>query len=111
MDVKPIVEDIVADLTVIYGDQPTFDAKKIEAIVKKAVEEVITARKYKEVGYTDEQVGADLPHYRSNIFGLAEYDFSHFGAPYETTHAENQTTRTWIAREKLFSGIIPLARF
>lgn len=106
-----VADMVISDLTTMYSDQPTFNEGKISVIVNKVVDEVVNARKYKEVGYTDEQIKKDLLNYKSQIYNLAEYDFSHFGAPNETSHSENSISRTWVERNKLFSGIIPLSRF
>lgn len=106
-----INEKVIADLTVMYGDQPTFNADKVAVIVNRVVEEVVKARRYKEENYSDEQIKTDLENYKSQIYGLAEYDFAHFGAPGELTRSENSTSRTWVDRSKLFAGIIPLSHF
>ena len=106
-----VADMVISDLTTMYSDQPTFNADKIAVIVKKVVEEVVKARRYKEENYSDEQIEADLLNYKSQIYNLAEYDFSHFGAPGETSHSENSISRTWIERNKLFAGIIPISHF
>ena len=106
-----VADMVISDLTTMYSDQPTFNADKIVVIVNKVVEEVVKARRYKEEDYSDEQIEKDLLNYKSQIYNLAEYDFSHFGAPHETEHSENSISRTWIERNKLFSGIIPLSKF
>lgn len=103
-----VADEVIAELTILYSDQPTFKAEKIKVIVNNVVDEVIKARNYKNVGYSDEQIMEDLYKYKSNIKKLAEYDFSQFGAPYEISHSENSVSRTWIERNKLFSGIIAI---
>lgn len=108
---KSVAEQVVSDLTTMYSDQPTFNADKIVVIVNRVVEEVVKARRYREENYSDEQIETDLHNYKSQIYSLAEYDFSKFGAPHETSHSENSTSRTWIERNKLFAGIIPLSHF
>lgn len=102
---------VISDLTTMYGDQPTFNLDKIAIIVQKVVDEVINARRYKQKNYTDEKIQIDLLNYRSQIYNLAEYDFAHFGAPHETNHSENSVSRSWIERNSLFAGIVPLADF
>lgn len=108
---ETVAEMVVSDLTTMYSDQPTFNEGKITVIVNKVVEEVIKARRYREENYSDEQIETDLLRYKSQIYNLSEYDFSHFGAPNETSHSENSISRTWIERNKLFAGIIPLSHF
>lgn len=106
-----IAEEVIADLKIMYSDQPTFNEDKIVVIVNRAVEEVIKARRYREESYSDEQIEADLHSYKSQIYNLSEYDFSHIGAPGELSRSENSTSRTWIERNKLFAGIVPLSHF
>lgn len=106
-----VADMVISDLTTMYSDQPTFNADKIKVIVNKVVEEVVKARRYREENYSDEQIEVDLCNYKSQIYSLAEYDFSTLGASYETSHSENSTSRTWVERSKLFSGIIPLSHF
>lgn len=104
-----VADMVISDLTTMYSDQPTFNEGKIAVIVDKVVKEVISARNYKAVGYSDEQIETDLFNYESQIYNLSEYDFAHFGAPHETSHSEPSTSRTWIDRNKLFSGIVALS--
>lgn len=106
-----VADEVIDMLTTLYGDQPTFKAEKVMVIVANVVEEVIKARNYRNAGYTDEQIAKDLFKYKSQIKNIAEYDFAQFGAPHEISHSENSVNRTWIDRNKLFSGIVSLAQF
>lgn len=106
-----VADMVISDLTVMYGEQPTFSDSKIAVIVQKVVNEVISARRYKEENYTDLQIEQDLMNYKSQIYNLAEYDFAHFGAPHENSHSENSVSRSWVERNKLFAGIVPLSHF
>lgn len=105
-----VADEVIDMLTTLYSDQPTFNAEKVRVIVANVVDEVIEARKYRNVGYTDEQIAKDLFKYKSQIKNIAEYDFAHLGAPHELGHSENSVSRTWIDRNKLFSGIVSLAQ-
>lgn len=105
-----VANDVLEELTTLYSDQPTFDIKKMEVIVGNAIDEIIVARNYNGVGYSEEQITADIARYKSNIKKLAEYDFATFGAPYQTNHSENSTNRSWIDRNKLFAGIVALTK-
>lgn len=106
-----IADKIISDLSTMYSDQPTFNVDKVTVIVNKVVDEVIKVRRYREENYSDEQIEADLNNYKSQIYSLSEYDFAHIGAPGELSRTENSTSRTWIERNKLFAGIIPLSHF
>lgn len=105
-----VADMVIADLTTMYGNEPTFSSDKIAVIVNKVVEEVIQARKYREREYSDERIELDLINYKANIYNIAEYDFAHIGGAWETNHNENSISRTWVERNKLFAGIIPLAK-
>ena len=103
-----VADEVIAELTTLYSDQPTFKSEKLTVIVNNVVDEVVLARNYRQAGYTDEQILKDLTKYKSNIKKLAEYDFATFGAPYQTSHSENSTSRIWIDRKKLFAGIVAI---
>lgn len=105
-----VADMVIADLTTMYSNEPTFDAGKIAVIVNKVVEEVIQARKYRDRDYSDERIASDLTNYRGQIYNISEYDFSHIGGAWEISHSENSINRTWTERNKLFAGIIPLAK-
>lgn len=103
-----VADIVISELTTLYSDQATFNADKLAVIVSDVIDEVILARNYKGVGYTDEQIMVDLFSYKSNIKKLAEYDFAQFGAVHQSSHSENSINRTWIDRRKLFNGIVAL---
>lgn len=103
-----VADMVISELTTLYSDQPTFNADKLKVVVSNVVAEVKSARNYEKAGYDDLQIDADLMRYKANIKNLAEYDFSHFGAPHETSHSENSVSRTWIERNKLFAGIVAI---
>lgn len=105
-----VADMVIADLTIMYGNEPTFNAEKIAVIVNKVVGAVIQARKYRERGYTEEMIESDLINYKAQIYDISEWDFSHIGGAWETNHSENSINRTWIERNKLFAGIKPLAK-
>ena len=105
-----VADMVISDLTAMYGNEPTFNSGKIAVIVNKVIEEVIQARKYRDRGYSDERIERDLMCYKAQIYNISEYDFAHIGGAWETSHSENSIRRTWIERNKLFAGIIPLAK-
>ena len=105
-----VADMVISDLTTMYGNEPTFNSGKIAVIVNKVIEEVIQARKYRDRGYSDERIEIDLVNYRPQIYNISEYDFMHIGGAWETSHSENSINRTWIERNKLFAGVIPLAK-
>lgn len=106
-----VADMVISRLTTLYEKETTFNADKIAVIVDNVILEVVSIRRYRQENYSDEMIEKDLFNYQRQIFNIAEYDFAHNGAPHETSHSENSTSRTWIERNKLFAGIIPLSHF
>lgn len=105
-----MLEELLVDLAFELDGEPTYDENKLRAKISSAIREVKKARKYPK-HYTDEQIDDDLQNYYSNVRNIALYDYNKMGAEGEETHNENGVSRTYIDREKLFAGIIPLAKF
>lgn len=87
-----------------------YDALILESKVDNAVKEVMRARRY-PASYTDERKESDLSDYWSNIRNIALYDYNMSGAEFQQSHNENGIQRTFGERKKLFSGILPIAKF
>ena len=100
-----IMEDLKAELSL----DPTFNETLLLPKVKNALREVKRARKYPSY-YTEEQIQSDMYDYFSNIWNIALYDYNQIGAEYEESHSENSVSRSFVERDKLFAGIIPLSR-
>ena len=101
--------ELIADLTLELQDEPTFDSSKLEQKVINAIREVVRARNY-PTSYKKEQIDTDVYRYYSNIRNIALYDYNQIGIEYQTSSSENGISRSYMNREKLFSGIIPLAK-
>lgn len=101
-----ILESLESELSNDTG----FNSSILEEKVNNALQEVIDVRKY-PVNYTDDMKESDLSRFYSKIRNIALYDYNMAGAEFQQTHSENGISRTFVAREKLFSGIIPIARF
>ena len=103
---KEILDDLTSELSRDSG----FDALILKPKVYNALKEVLRARKY-PMSYSEEQINSDLSNYYSNIRSIALYDYNIVGAEFQQSHSENGISRTFGSREKLFNGIIPIARF
>ena len=103
-------DEIIADLTTELKNEQTFDLSKLKQKVINAIREVKKARKYPAT-YEDETIDKDLAEYYSNIRNIALYDYNQIGIEFQTSSSENGVSRNYMEREKLFSGIIPLAKF
>lgn len=106
--IEYLADEICEELKEEFTADDTFEASMLRRKVRKAIEDVIRARKYPTY-YSDEQKIKDLKSYYSNIQDIAIYDYNHIGAEFQTSHSENSITRNWQEREKLFSGIVPIA--
>ena len=102
-------DEIIADLTLELGAEPTFNADALRQKVINAIREVKTARKYPSY-YTDEQISRDLYDHYSNIRNIALYDYNKMGGEFEQSHNENSVNRSFVDRNSLFSGVIPLCK-
>ena len=102
-------DELIADLTLELKDEPTFSSDKLKQKVINAIREVKSERKY-PTNYTTEMIDKDLYEYYSNIRNISLYDYNQIGIEFQTTSSENGVSRAYMDREKLFSGIIPLAK-
>lgn len=102
-------EELIADLTLELSEDETFSESKLKQKVINAIREVRKVRRYPS-HYTEEKISIDLNDYYTNIRNIALYDYGKIGADFEESHNENSTNRSWVKRETLFSGIIPLAK-
>ena len=102
-------EELIADLTIELQKEPTFDSSVLTQKVVNAIREVKKERKYPSY-YSSEQIDKDLYEFYSNIRSIALYDYNKMGAEGEQSHSENGTSRSYVDRKSLFSGVLPLSR-
>lgn len=102
-------DELIADLTVELENEPTFDLSKLEQKVINAIREVKKARKYPS-NYTEDMIDKDIYNFYSNIRNIALYDYNQIGIEFQISSSENGVSRSYMDRDKLFSGIIPLAK-
>jgi len=102
--------EIADEISKTMISEPTFDKAALCEKVENAIEEVKEARNYPHY-YTDLAIDEDLRRLKSKIKRLALYDYNQIGAEFQTSDSENSISRTWVEREKLFNGILPICRF
>lgn len=102
-------DEIIADLTLELGAEPTFNADALRQKVINAIREVKKARKYPSY-YTEEQIARDLYDFYSNVRNIALYDYNKIGGEFEQSHNENSVNRSFVDRNSLFGGVIPLCK-
>lgn len=101
-----LIEDLTAELQIT---DELFNASLLEIKVKNAIKEVKRARNYPS-HYTEQMIDDDMERFYSQIRNIALYDYEQIGAENETSHSENNISRSFIDRDKLFAGILPLAK-
>ena len=102
-------EELISDLTLEFSSEKSFDYVAMTQKVKSAIREVKNARKYPS-HYTEEQIIDDIQGFYSNIRNIALYDYNKIGAEGQNSHSENNISRSYFEREKLFAGVIPIAK-
>ena len=106
VDTSVLVATISADLSIELKTQPTYSQEVLESKINNAIREVILKRNYKATKYNEQQILDDLCRYYSVIRNVALYDFAQIGAPFEESHNENSTSRSWMKRDELFKGVV-----
>jgi len=103
-------QELIADLTAELSlSDKNFNLDLLISKVRNALKEVEKARKYPTY-YTENQIARDMYDYYSNVRNIALYDYNLIGAEGQTSSSENGTSRSYVERDKLFSGIIPLSK-
>lgn len=100
---------IIDELSIELKGDPSFSDELIAIKVDNAVREVKRARRYPAY-YTDEMIESDLINYCSNIHDIALFDYNQIGIEFQSASSENGESRTFVDRNSLFRGVIPLAR-
>lgn len=101
--------ELLEDLTIDIEGDDAFDSSKLEQKIKNAIRDVQRARNYPD-SYTEEQITKDMERLYSKIRAIALYDYNLIGAEGELEHSENGIGRTYVDRNSLFNGILPLSR-
>ena len=104
-----MVASIIAELTIELKNEVDFDAEILTLKVNNAYREVKMARNYPAT-YTDSMITADMLNYYSNIRAIALYDYNKIGAEGQTQYSADGESIHYLDRDKLFVGIVPIAR-
>ena len=105
-----IVNNLLTEFINAFANDDTFDSSAMKDKIESALNEVQETRRYPSY-YTEEQIVKDLNKYCSTIKNVALYDYNQIGAEFQESHTENSVSRSWKEREKLFSGVVPIATF
>lgn len=89
--------------------EKTFDEDCLKEIISDVIQEVKEARNY-PLYYTDGMITDDLQKLRSKIKKIAKFDYDQIGGFGNASRSENGVSISFIDRNSLFSGVIPLSR-
>lgn len=103
---QELIEDLTIELSI---SDEQFNSDLLTQKVRNALREVKSARNYPDT-YTDEKIASDMEKYYSQARAIALYDYNKTGYDFEDSHSENGISNSFSDRDKLFAGIIPLAR-
>lgn len=108
MTVAEMKAEIIRELTIeLKGEN--VDADMLSVKVDSAIRDVRTARNYPS-DYTVMMIEADLVKYFSQIKSIALFDYNQIGAEGQTQYSADGESIHYVDRNKLFSGVIPIAR-
>lgn len=99
--------DLYAELAA-SGVEVITDALAVK--VKAVVRELLNIRCYENSGMTDEEIQADIERYYTQCMNVARFDYNQIGAEGEQSHSENGISRTYVERNKMWSGVVPFAK-
>ena len=101
-----LLEDLTEELS---ATDPKFKPELIKPKIKNAIREVKRARNYPK-HYTESAIVEDLENYYSNIRSIALFDYNLIGGEFQESYSENGKSATFVKRNSLFAGVIPLSR-
>lgn len=108
MTISELQNEIIAELTAELEGEDSFSADKLAIKVRNAVREVRAARRYPPA-YPESMVEAEMEGYYSQIKAIALYDYNKIGMDYQSSFNENSASGSFVDRNSLFAGIIPLS--
>ena len=107
--INNIEASIIEDLTIELKNEVDFDAEMLGVKVRNAIREVRAARNYPK-SYTEEMIIADMTEYYVNIRAIALYDYTKIGAEGQSQYSADGESIHYLDRNKMFAGILPIAR-
>lgn len=101
-----LLEDLTEELS---ATDTKFKPELIKPKIKNAIKEVKRARNYPK-HYTESAIAEDLGNYYSNIRSIALFDYNLIGGEFQESYSENGKSGSFVKRNSLFAGVIPLSR-
>ena len=99
-------EEIIAELTDEFGNDPAFDAKVLKIKVNDAYRKVRARKQYGNTSYSEMQIEKDLKekHFQ-DIKDVALYNYNKIGAEFQLSHNENSVSRSWVSEDEVLGNI------
>lgn len=104
-----IFENLKGEILADEAQADLLSENLLRAKIKGAYREVKGARNYPK-SYSSEQIETDMLNYFSNIENIARYDYNAVGAEGMSSYSSDGTSIHYKDRDKLFSGVYPIAR-
>ena len=101
-----LLEDLTEELS---ATDPKFKPELIKPKIKNAIREVKRTRNYPK-HYTESAIVEDLENHYSNIRNIALFDYNLIGGEFQESYSENGKSGSFVNRNSLFAGIIPISR-
>ena len=104
-----MIENIIEELTTELQNEVDFNVDILRLKVNNAYREVKQARNYPS-SYSDSMKEADMENFYTNIKAIALYDYNKVGAEGQTQYSADGESIHYVDRNKMFAGILPIAR-
>ena len=104
-----IETSIINELKIELKNEVDFDAAILALKVSNAYREVRAARNYPK-SYSEDRITEDMLNFYSNIRAIAMYDYNKIGAEGQSQYSADGESIHYLDRNKLFNGVIPIAR-
>ena len=104
-----IFENLKGEIIADEAQADLLSESLLRAKIQSAYREVIRARRYPKT-YTEAQIEEDIADYFSNIEDIARYDYNAVGSEGLASYAADGTSIHYKDRDKLFYGVLPIAR-
>lgn len=104
-----MIESIIEELTTELQNEVDFNVDILRLKVSNAYREVKQARNYPS-SYTDSMKESDMENFYTNVKAIALYDYNKVGAEGQTQYSADGESIHYVDRNKMFFGIIPIAR-
>lgn len=104
-----MIETIIDELTTELQNEVDFNVDILRLKVSNAYREVKQARNYPS-SYTDSMKESDMENFYTNVKAIALYDYNKVGAEGQTQYSADGESIHYVDRNKMFAGILPIAR-